>query len=92
MTDSKVEKLADYWQDPRCEARHFIREFEAAGLLVIDADDPATVERVAHLLSTRWARPWDQITIAERSGHIADARAVLAALAMPRDGAQSSPA
>lgn len=59
MPDSRVERLATYiysqgnfhdLDDARSCARDSIRYDEAAGLLVLDLDDRATIERIAEAI------------------------------------------
>lgn len=79
MSDSRVEKLADYWKDPHCEARHFIREFERAGLIVLDRDDLEVEKRIVRVLDPHY----EDLSAFDQRGLSETARAVLSALTGP---------
>ena len=81
-TDSRVEKLAEHWQDPQCEARHFIHEFENAGLLVLDPKSSEAHEMLARLLhgGEWWDDPTYQGSATLRRVYLNEAAGLLQAL------------
>lgn len=98
--DSRVEKLAGWFtrqhgtvEDHRESASQLLATFESAGLLVLDPNSEALVERIAETvyISTRFVvgnGGWDHLDDRERSQWRARSRAVLAAPAeRPSGGA-----